>query len=402
LKKKTVIWVAGGLVVVLAAGGILLGRLHKSAPTTFAGVETIPVQAVTVRLGDLNSVNTLTGTVSANLTTGVGSQVSGRVQAVDVDMGEAVSAGETLAQLDPTDLKDQLAQARAQVQVDEARIAGDQAAVDENKANYQRNAALLAGGAVSPAVFDQARLAMQQSQAQLAADQGTLAKDQAAVATLEQQIREMTITSPVDGVVATQNIEVGEEVSTATVLFDIVQIDPVQVTVNVSSQLIAQIHPGTDARITVPELGNQTFQGTVAHVSPVLDTATQGYPVQILVRNPNHSMLPGMTATVVFTGLHTTPGIIIPAQAVLETTQGSEVFTVQNGVAHLHMVQLGAVSSNQVVVVSGLAAGEEVVTDGVSLLSDGSRVRVVRGAAQAGVQGMINQIKAKTGKGAAR
>jgi len=402
MKKKVVLPVVALVALILIGGGIVWRMKHGPTTVSALGAQAIPVQAVAVVMGDLSSINSLTGTVSANLTTGVGAQVGGLVKAVDVNMGQDVAAGEVLAQLATTNLQEQLAQDQAQVQVDQARVNGDQAAVTENEANFQRNQALLNSGAVSQSTFDTAKFQLQQSQAQLQADEGTLAKDRAAVAAVQQQIEEMTIVSPVSGVVASKNIEVGEEVSTSTVLFNIVQIDPVQVTVNVSSQLIAQIHPGTSAQITVPELGTKTFEGTVAHVSPVLDTASQGYPVQILVRNPEHDMLPGMTATVVFTGLHTTPGLIIPAQAVLETTQGSEVFTVQNGIAHLHLVQLGAVSSNEVVVVSGLTAGEQVVTNGVSLLSDGSRVRVVQSAAQAGVQGMINQLQAKAGKGAGK
>jgi len=400
--KKKVVWLVVGVIILVLIAGVVWRMKHAPAAVSAMGAQAIPVQTVTVAMGDLSAVNSLTGTVSANLTTGVGAQVGGLVKAVDVDMGQTVTAGQVLAQLDTTNLQEQLAQDQAQVQVDRARVNGDQAAVTQNEANFQRNQALLDSGAVSQSTFDTAKFQLQQSQAQLQADEGTLAKDRAAVAAVQQQIAEMTIVSPVNGVVATKNVEVGEEVSTSTVLFTIVQIDPVQVTVNVSSQLIAQIHPGTKAQITVPELGTKTFEGTVVHVSPVVDTAIQGYPVEIVVRNPDHSMLPGMTATVVFTGLHTTPGLIIPAQAVLETTQGSEVFTVQNGIAHLHMVQLGAVSSNEVVVVSGLTAGEQVVTNGVSLLSDGSRVRVVQSAAQAGVQGMINQLQAKAGKGAGK
>lgn len=386
------------VILLVAGGGFWYSKAHKAAPVTATGNQAIPVQAVPVTVGDLNSVNTLTGAVTANITTGVGSEVAGRVVTVNVNMGQSVSAGEVLAQLDTSNLQDQVTQDQAQVQVDQAKVTGDQAAVTENSANLQRNQALLAGGAVSQSTFDTAQLQMQQSQAQLAADQGTLAKDQATVATVQQQISEMTITSPVTGVIATQNIQVGEEVATSTVLFNIVQIDPVQVTVDVSSQLIAQIKNGTTADITVPELGTQLFQGSVVHISPVLDTTSQGYPVQIQVHNPNHAMLPGMTATVVFTGLHNSPGIIIPSQAVLETTQGSEVFTVQNGVAHLHIVQLGAVSSNKIVVVSGLAAGDQVITNGVDLLADGSKVKVVKTASQAGVKGMINQIQQGAGK----
>ena len=122
------------------------------------------------------------------------------------------------------------------------------------------------------------------------------------------------------------------------------------------------------------------------------------------ILNPDPKILPGMTASVLFTGLKAQPGIIIPVQAIEETPQGSEVFTVENNVAHLHMVQIGATSSTQAVVTSGLQAGQQVVVNGQDLLSDNVRVTVVQNANQAGVQGMINQLQqgagAKQGAGA--
>ncbi|MDA8337391.1 MAG: efflux RND transporter periplasmic adaptor subunit [Peptococcaceae bacterium] len=385
LKKRIILWVAGILVVAIIAAGVAAKmRGEKTAASAAGGTMAINVQTAPATLGDISSVNSLTGNVSANQTATVGTEVSGRVRSVSADVGQAVSTGTVLAQLDPINIQNQLAEVQAQE-------AGARAALVKARADYQRNSQLYISGAVAKATLDQYRLVQEQAQSQLD-------YYQAQIASLRQQIREMTITSPVDGVVATKTVEIGQEVSTQSVLFTVVQIDPVRVTVDVPDQLIAEIRPGVAARVKVPELGNGVFQGTVLHVSPVLDTVSHGYPVEIQVNNPGSSMLPGMTATVVFTGLQRNPGIIIPVQAVLETAQGSEVFTVSGGVAHLHVIQLGAVSSNLAVVESGLKKGDRVVINGEDLLSDGSRVNVVPSAAQAGVQGMINRIKQGAGR----
>ncbi|HHW43470.1 efflux RND transporter periplasmic adaptor subunit [Desulfofundulus thermobenzoicus] len=414
------------LVFAISAAAIH-GRKPSSTAIRGQGMQTVPVQTVPVQLGDLSSVNTLTGTVSANLQTAVGTKVAARVQAVYVDIGQAVHTGQVLAQLDPSDLQRQLAQIEAQIQVDEAQLQSAldgtanslaQAKADLNQAranyeqsrtDYQRYEGLYNSGAITKQQLEQARLKMENDQSQLEAKEkalklaesgdnvavarATLNKDQTAAAIIREQLSELTITSPVDGVVASKNIEVGEMVSPQTTLFNIAQIDPLQVTVNVSDQIIADIHPGTEAQITVPALGAKIFPGKVTKVSPVSDQVSHAYPVKIQIANPDRSMLPGMTASVVFTGLKTQPGIVIPVQAVVETPQGSEVFTVENGVAHMHMVQLGAVSSDKAVVLSGLKPGEQLVINGQNLLSDGSRVTVVQSADQAGATGMINQIK---------
>jgi len=369
-----------------------------SAKTTTGRVsQAIPVQTAVAQVGDVSSVNALTGDVTANIETNVGTKVEGMVQAVYVDMGDHVSAGQALAQLDPTDLNRQLVQTQAQIQVDQANIQSDQASSAQAATTDQRDQSLYNSGALSQSDFDTAQLALSTAQAGLQAAQGTLAKDEAAVAIIQQELDELTITSPVDGIVVTRSIELGEEISTATTCFTIAQTSTLYVTVNVSEQNISGVKQGTTAQITVPDVGTTVFQGQVTEISPTLNPTSQAYPVQIQILNPDPAILPGMTASVLFTGLQSQPGVIIPVQAIEETPQGSEVFTVENSVAHLNLVQIGATSSTQAVVTSGLQAGEQVVITGQDLLSDNVRVAVVQNASQAGVQGMINQLQQGAG-----
>ena len=369
-----------------------------SAKTTTGRVsQAIPVQTAVAQVGDVSSVNALTGDVTANIETNVGTKVEGMVQAVYVDMGDHVSAGQALAQLDPTDLNRQLVQTQAQIQVDQANIQSDQASSAQAATTDQRDQSLYNSGALSQSDFDTTQLALSTAQAGLQAAQGTLAKDEAAVAIIKQELDELTITSPVDGIVVTRSIELGEEISTATTCFTIAQTSTLYVTVNVSEQNISGVKQGTTAQITVPDVGTTVFQGQVTEISPTLNPTSQAYPVQIQILNPDPAILPGMTASVLFTGLQSQPGVIIPVQAIEETPQGSEVFTVENSVAHLNLVQIGATSSTQAVVTSGLQAGEQVVITGQDLLSDNVRVAVVQNASQAGVQGMINQLQQGAG-----
>ncbi|GEM_PF-158787 len=374
-----------------------LSGCSSKTSTTGRVSQAIPVQTATAQIGDVSSVNALTGTVTANIETNVGTKVDGMVQAVYVDMGDHVSTGQALAQLDPTDLNRQLAQTQAQIQVDQANIQSDQASSSQAATNYQRDQSLYNSGALSQSDFDTTQLALSTAQAGLQAAQGTLAKDEAAVAIIKQELDELTITSPVDGIVVTRSIELGEEISTATTCFTIAQTSTLYVTVNVSEQNISGVKQGTTAQITVPDVGTTVFQGQVTEISPTLDPTSHAYPVQIQFLNPDPAILPGMTASVLFTGLQSQPGVIIPVQAIEETPQGSEVFTVENSVAHLNLVQIGATSSTQAVVTSGLQAGEQVVITGQDLLSDNVRVAVVQNASQAGVQGMINQLQQGAG-----
>jgi RND family efflux transporter MFP subunit len=374
-----------------------LSGCSSKPSTTGRASQAIPVQTAAAQIGDVSGVNALTGTVTANIQTNVGTKVDGMVQAVYVDMGDHVSDGQALAQLDPTDLNRQLVQTQAQIQVDQANIQSDQASSAQAATNYQRDQSLNSSGVLSQSDLDTAKLALSTAQAGLQAAQGTLTKDEAAVAIIKQELDELTVTSPVDGIVVSRSIELGEEISTATTCFTIAQTSTLYVTVNVSEQNISGVKQGTTAQITVPDVGTAVFQGQVTEISPTLNPTSQAYPVQIQFLNPDPKILPGMTASVLFTGLQSQPGVIIPVQAIEETPQGSEVFTVENSVAHLNLVQIGATSSTQAVVTSGLQAGEQVVITGQDLLSDNVRVAVVQNASQAGVQGMINQLQQGAG-----
>lgn len=393
IKKKKVIYPVIVILVIIAI--VVSVKILKKSPAASGGQEraAIPVLTETVQMGDLSSINTLTGLISANIQTSIGTKVSGRVAEVDVDMGQKVSKGQILAKIDSIDLEKQLDQTEAQIQVDQAQvdIAQNNSAQSTDALNH--DTVLYNSNAISKDTLNQAQTKMENDKDSLLAAQGTLGKDTASAAIIQQQINETDIVSPIDGAIATRNIEVGMQVSSATTLFSIAQLNPLKVTINVSDQLIASISNGAGVNITVPEIASSTFQGTVDKISPVLDASTHSYPVEIIINNPDDSLTPGMTASVQFTGLTTTPGIIIPAEAVVETPQGSEVFTVVQNVAHMHLVQLGAVSNDKILVSSGLNPGDQIIIKGQTLIADNAKVKVVDSEDQAGVQGMINQVK---------
>ncbi|KLU66402.1 multidrug resistance protein MdtA precursor [Desulfosporosinus acididurans] len=388
IKRHSKVLIIGLLITSLTGCGT-----KTAASPNSRGQQAIPVQTAPVQTGDLNSINTLTGTVVSNLQTNIGSKSSGRVLSVDVNMGQDVHKGQVLATLDPSDLQRQLSQNQAQLQVDQAQLPSDQATYQQAQSDFQRYQTLFNNGAVSKADLDQYRLKMTTASAKIQMDESVINKDQAALSITQQQIDELTITSPVDGTVSTKNVEIGEQVSTSSNLFSIVQPSSLNVSVNVPEQMIGSIKQGTAASITLDGQSSNAIQGKVSKISPAMDSVSRAYPVQIDIASQNQTIKPGMTVTVQFNGLKSQPGIIIPVQAVVETTQGSEVFAVNNSVAHMHLIQLGAVNSDKAVVTSGLKAGENLVIAGQDLLSDGSNVRVVQSADQAGVNGLINQQK---------
>lgn len=360
--------------------------------------QAIPVQTVVVKTGDLSSVNNLSGVVASDIQTNIGAKLAGHVQSVNVDVGDSVKQGQVLAQLDPVELEGQLQQTAAQKQIDQVQLQGAQTNYEQAMADYQRNNTLNNNGALSESELEQSRLKMNTAQSEIQAYQATLNRDQASANIINQQLSELTITSPMDGIVAARNIEAGEQISMQTTLFSIVSKNSLKVTVDVSDQMIANIKPGTTAKVVVPEIGKTVFEGSVANVSPTLDATSHSYPVKIQIEKTAAQLAPGMTAMVTFTGLKAQPGIIIPAQSVVETPQGSEVFTVEHNTAHMHLVQMGAVSSDQAVITNGLKVGQQLVINGQDLLSDGVAVKVVKNANQAGVNGMIVHAKRRTAK----
>ncbi|MBX6394982.1 MAG: efflux RND transporter periplasmic adaptor subunit [Alicyclobacillaceae bacterium] len=414
------------LITLTLTGASLAGCAAGShAPTRQA--RAVPVETEVVKTGTIGGTLTLAGQLQASTMTKVAPKQAGKVTQVLVKVGDAVQAGQPLVRLDTTDLENQLRQQQAalqaaRAQLDKAKtdaqnsftqassaLTQAQIALQDAKTNYERTKNLFDAGAASQQQLDQAATNLQTKQAAYDAAlqqyhsaapggnplnqdsvkvaQAQVAQAEAAVANIQRQLDQATVTAPISGVVASRDVEVGEYASPQSAVVTIAQTNPVKATVQVPETAISQVKPGLAVRVVVPAAGQQEMSGTLARVSPVEDNTTKSYPADVEIPNPDGRLKPGMVAQITIQGLTPVQGLVIPASALVETPDGPKVFTVENNVAHQHLIQIGAVDSQHVQVLKGLKEGDVLVVAGQEFLGEGAQVTVVKPGEAGGSNG---------------
>jgi HlyD family secretion protein len=275
-------WIIGTLVLaVLATGGWFLTRPRTKAPEYRTAV---------VDRGTIAAQITATGTVKPVTMVQVGSQVSGTIQSLHADFNSAVKKGQVVAQLDPSLFRTQLAQ-------NEANLARAEVNVKDAERTFKRSQELLSRNLVSQAEVDAAEAAVDRFKAEV--QQARAVVQQARV-----NLEHATILSPIDGVVVSRSVDVGQTVAaslSAPVLFEIANdLTAMQVEASIDEADIGQIKPGQPVSFSVDAFPDEKFSGTVAQtrLQPITVQNVVTYTTVIAVANPDLKLRPGMTANV--------------------------------------------------------------------------------------------------------
>ncbi len=251
---------------------------------------TADYQTATVTRGPITQAVTATGTLNPVVNVQVGSQVSGNISKLFVDFNSQVKAGQIVAQIDPALFQATVTQA-------EGDVASAQSALELAKLNAKRTEDLFARKTSSQADLDQATANLHQAEANVKIKQGALDKAKA-------DLEHCTITSPIDGVVISRSVDVGQTVAAslqAPVIFQIANdLTKMQIDSNVAEADVGMVQVGQDVDFTVDAFPTQTFHGKVVQVrnAPITVQNVVTYDTVIGVSNPDLKLKPGMTANV--------------------------------------------------------------------------------------------------------
>ena len=282
--------------------------------------------------------------VQANAVNNIVPQSGNRIQKINVEIGDFVSQGQILAEMD----KVQLEQAELKLRNDEAEL--------------ERVRQLLQEGGISQSDFDQLQLAFNVSKSSF------------------QNLQENTILrSPISGVVSARNYDRGDMYAMGQPIFTVQQITPVKILVGVSESDYTRVKKGDKATVTVDALPGKEYSGTVIRLYPTMDAATHTFMAEVQVRNEKRELRPGMYARVAL-DFGSTQNIAIPDAAVVKQ-QGSGQRSVyildrETGTVALRNVELGRHFDGKYEIVSGIDEGEEVVIKGQTALKSGIKVEV--------------------------
>src|SRR5438876_5789999 len=278
--KRFLPWIA--LLVVLLIVASVVRQCHSGGGANY--------QTATMTRGPITQAVTATGTLNPVVNVQVGSQVSGNISKLFVDFNSQVKAGQVVAQIDP-------ALFQATVSQREGDLANGQAALELQRVNGKRTKELFAKKTSSQADVDQAVANLHQAEANVKIKQGALDKAKA-------DLDHCTITSPIDGVVISRSVDVGQTVAAslqAPVIFQIANdLTKMQIDSNVAEADVGVVQVGQDVDFTVDAFPTQTFHGKVVQVrnAPITVQNVVTYDTVIGVSNPDLKLKPGMTANV--------------------------------------------------------------------------------------------------------
>jgi HlyD family secretion protein len=288
--------IAAAAVAVLAAG---VAYWTRSGDGGERGYVTLPVER-----GDVTATVIATGTLNPVTMVQVGTYVSGPIQAIYADFNSPVTKGQLVAKIDPAQFQVKVLQAEANLATAEARVLKDRADLELKRLTLERNRELLSKRLVSQNDVDTAVSNHVQAEAQLAVDQAAVKQAQAGLEEARVNLGYTEIRSPVDGVIVSRNVDVGQTVAASfqtPTLFQIAQdLTEMQVNTNVSESDIGAVAPGQRATFMVDAYPDRTFEGKVAQVrnAPIILQNVVTYDVVVAVDNPDMVLKPGMTATV--------------------------------------------------------------------------------------------------------
>jgi HlyD family secretion protein len=292
--KRPLPLVIGIAVVILA--GLLFSKCRRGSGQSF--------QTIAVTRGPITQAVTATGTLNPVQNVQVGSQVSGNIQKLFADFNSIVKAGQVIAQIDPVVFQANVNQAKGDL--DNA-----QAALELARLNAARTQALVAKQNSAQSDLDQAMANLHQAEANVKIKEGALEKAQA-------DLDHCTITSPIDGMVISRNVDVGQTVAAslqAPVIFQIANdLTKMQIDANVAEADVGGVAVDQDVDFTVDAFPTQTFHGKVVQVrnAPITVQNVVTYDTVIGVTNPDLKLKPGMTANVSIVSAHRDDVLKIP------------------------------------------------------------------------------------------
>lgn len=368
------------LILLLISGSTAINGCSKASQAL--SVTTVPVQNQAMEM-DLD----LSGVLLPAQTVDVSGKVSAQVLSLGFTIGSPVKQGDVLITLDSEAINGQLMSARATLE--NARAA---AGTSENQAalaqlnlaaaqrSFDRTKALFESGAVPKIQYEEAEDKLKTAQTQyetasgpaLQQAQANIDSAMASVKSYSIQLENTTIESPINGIIASQNIDVGEVLSTGTTVVSIVDTSSLKFKSSVSQENLALLRSGQELEITVDGYPDTRLKGIVSSIGPVAVSTGEVFPVEITVQN-NNGLMAGMAA---HASLRTSvQGIIVPSAAIVQISGQSFVYAIKDRVAYKRLVTTGLKSSQSIQILKGLDEGDSIAISNTAALVDQAPVQ---------------------------
>jgi RND family efflux transporter MFP subunit len=389
-----------GIIVALALGVGGCSKADTAQARSTDGARPVKVEAV--RQDAVPRAVDVVGTLAAVDQVTISSEADGKVRAILADLGDRVTAGQVVIQLDNekqqyTYQQQQAALARALAQFgapDPEHLPEIEKTPEVQKANADlvqatqasdRATELFKRTLISQQALDDAQAALQSKRATYTSSlqnaKNLRASIQASEATMKlagRQFRDTEIRAPFDGFVEKRLVNLGELVKTQAPVMTVVRLNPLKVIAEIPEKMAPWIQNGQAVGLRVDAYQDKTFTGKVSRISPAVNTATRAFPFEALVPNADTTLKPGTFARVHIESGKVDNVLTVPYTALQYRYGVNRVFVVQGAKVAMRELSVGERLGDRIEVMSGVKAGDRVVVADVDTLADGNSVTVTK------------------------
>jgi RND family efflux transporter MFP subunit len=330
---------------------------------------------------------TVVGNLIGEATVDVVPRVAGRLDSVQVQLGDRVSRGQQVAKVEDRELREQVNQSEANIQVNRATVTAREndlqvaaSALDRAKTSFER-------GLISKQGLEDAEARYNAAQSQLDVAKAQLTSTQARLDELKINLANTVLVAPMDGVVSKRNLDPGAFAGGNTVVLSLVDIGTVRLIANLVERDFKRVEPGGQALVEVDAFPGEQFRGRVKRVAPVFDPATRTATMEIEIPNPGFRLKPGMYARVRLMADSKPDALAVPRNAVVDVGGKRGVYLLDGDVARFQAVETGLSDGDFIEIVGGIEEGARLVTVGALALRDGERVSVIGAGGRGGREG---------------
>lgn len=340
---------------------VMLADCKEEQPTTALPT---PVRVQRVAVEAAAEARAYTGVVHARYETDLGFRVAGKIAERLVNIGDRVKRDQALARLDPTDF-------RLALEAGEAELAAAKSSLAQAAAEEQRSAKLVADRWVSPATYEQKKATADEAHARVERAERSLSLARNQVAYAELHANEA-------GVITALPVEVGQVVAVGQLVARLAQLTEREVVVAIPESRLDDVR-AADATVDLWADGSRRYAATLRELSPQADPVTRTYQARFTIESPDETVVLGMTATVRLVRRQSRLVVRLPPGAVNNDSRGASVWVVTPDDKHLRRTPVDVLEIRQddVLIASGLNAGDRVVALGAQLLDENRSVRIV-------------------------
>lgn len=374
--KRILSVVALSIAIIALAG---CGK-HEAAVSKTSTPAAARVRAARVEAQAFTASLAITGSLVSRSVVELKAETTGRVVRFDKEEGDPIKAGEVVIWVDEEKMSLAVREAASAVAVAEANCARARVTDAYNKSELERAQNLIASGGITDKDLKAARVASQDSAAQVALTDAQLAQAKATLATARKHLADCRVKAPVDGEIYKKLVNKGAYVEPATPVFVLVDNHRLELESAVPASELGGVRAGQTVRFSVNSFPGEQFTGRVVDISPAVDVDSRTARVRVQVPNPGGRLKAGMFAQgEILTGASTAT-ILIPLAAVYRddsSVKVSYVYVVDGGKAHKRQVRIGREVAQKLEIVEGLKPGDMLVPERSIELADGVDVKLL-------------------------